>query len=345
VDELYHTLRRLAARGATVAVVSHRLDEVVRHCDRVSVMRRGRLVHAEALAARAGEAEPATEPPAQAEAELRTRLTRAIMGGEIPPEAHPPELAQAASPALRIEELDLERADARKLLDGVSLTVHRGEILGIAGVEGNGQRELCLVLAGLEAPTRGRVMLEGRVLFSAERRGSAAPGPAAVAEGRARGLLVVHEDRQRDELLLEATLWDNLVLGDLGSVDEPPTVRRRLNRFEVSPAEPTRLAAELSGGNQQKLVLARAMDRELRVLVLAQPTRGIDVGTARAIHHAIASTAARGVAVVLLSADLHELRSLSHRIVVLRRGRVAAELAPDATDEAIGRAMLGSEAA
>jgi len=110
----------------------------------------------------------------------------------------------------------------------------------------------------------------------------------------------------------------------------------RFARFDIHPADPARLAAELSGGNQQKLVMARALDRQLCVLVLAQPTRGVDVGTARTIHHAISQSAAQGVGVILISADLNELRTLCHRIVVMRRGRLVAELGPDATDETIG---------
>ena len=296
VGELYQTLRRLAEGGATVAVVSHRLDEVVRYCDRVTVMRRGRLVMQQPLAR-----DEATEPA------LRSKLTSAIMGGEPPAEAHPPVLGRGPK----------------------------------AGVEGNGQRELGRVLAGLEAPTGGRIELDGAPLLSPDAPLRA--GAAAVRAARGRGLVVVHEDRQRDELLLAATVWDNLVLGDLGRVDEPPTVKRRFARFDVHPADTGRLAAELSGGNQQKLAMARALDRKLAVLVLAQPTRGVDVGTARTIHHAISDAAASGVGVVLVSADLNELRGLCHRIVVMRRGRIVAELEPDASDETIGRAMLGTD--
>ena len=330
VGELYQTLRRLAEGGATVAVVSHRLDEVVRYCDRVTVMRRGRLVMQQPLAR-----DEATEPA------LRSKLTSAIMGGEPPAEAHPPVLGRGPKLRLRVEGLELARRGERKALDGLSLQVGAGEILGVAGVEGNGQRELGRVLAGLEAPTGGRIELDGAPLLSPDAPLRA--GAAAVRAARGRGLVVVHEDRQRDELLLAATVWDNLVLGDLGRVDEPPTVKRRFARFDVHPADTGRLAAELSGGNQQKLAMARALDRKLAVLVLAQPTRGVDVGTARTIHHAISDAAASGVGVVLVSADLNELRGLCHRIVVMRRGRIVAELEPDASDETIGRAMLGTD--
>jgi ABC-type uncharacterized transport system ATPase subunit len=333
VGELYQTLRRLAESGVTVAVVSHRLDEVGRYCDVVTVMRRGRLVLRQRLApssGRGGDHDP-----------LRAKLTSAIMGGEPPAEAHPPPLEPDAKPRLRLTDVDLARPGERKALDRLTLEVRGGEILGIAGVEGNGQRELARLLAGLERPTGGRIELDGAPLRST---GTATQtGAAAVRAARARGLVVVHEDRQRDELLLEATVWDNLVLGDLGAVVERPAVERRLARFDIQPPDPARLVSELSGGNQQKLAMARALDRELAVLVLAQPTRGVDVGTARTIHHAISGAARRGSGVVLVSADLNELRSLCHRIVVLRRGHVVAELGPEASDETIGRAMLGTD--
>lgn len=333
IGELYAALRRLCAEGATVAVVSHRLDEVARYCDAVTVMRRGRKVHERALP-RGGGGDGAGS-------DLLGELTAAIMGAALVPEVSRPAAAESAEPVLRLSGVCAARPDGTAALTGIDLAVRGGEIVGIAGVEGNGQRELARLLAGLDAPSAGSVQLDGRV------RGGAQPtgGAHAVREARRHGLVVVHEDRQRDELLLDATVSDNLVLGDLGQVSERAAVTRRLGRFEVRPADPRRLAGELSGGNQQKLVMARALDRSLRVLVLAQPTRGVDVGTARAIQGAIAQAARDGAAVLLLSADLNELRQLSHRLLVLRRGRLVAELAPEATDEEIGRAMLGSERA
>jgi len=341
VADLYAMLRKLAQGGATVVVVSHRLDEVARYCDVVSVMRRGRLVLHEKVDRKS------TTGAERTDSELRARLTRAIMGGEPPAEAHCPELGPSAKPALQVSGLTLGREGEPKVLDNLSLTLRRGEILGVAGVEGNGQRELARVLAGLDAPSDGLIELDSRALgrgrATSKDHGQSAQQSSRVHETRALGLVVVHEDRQREELLLEASVWDNLVLGDLGTLNEKERVPLRFARFDIHPADPARLAAELSGGNQQKLVMARALDRQLCVLVLAQPTRGVDVGTARTIHHAISQSAAQGVGVILISADLNELRTLCHRIVVMRRGRLVAELGPDATDETIGRAMLGTE--
>ncbi|HEY4116429.1 MAG TPA: ATP-binding cassette domain-containing protein [Byssovorax sp.] len=323
-DELYATLRKLADSGATVAVVTHRLDEVLRHADRVTAMRKGRVVL----------------DVAGAEA-TADGLTRAVMGGEPPPAFHRPEIATAADVGLRARGLVIGGNTASGGgAAGIDLDVRAGEIVGVAGVEGNGQRELVRALAGLsDAPGEIEV-------FGARLDGQ------SVADRRAR-LGVVHEDRQEDGLVLDASVSDNLVLGEIGEVDERAAVRDRLRAFDVHPSDPDRLASELSGGNQQKIVLARALGRlgaltgsgGLRAaLVLAQPTRGVDVGAAAAIHAAIGAAATRGLAVLVISADLAELRTLAHRLVVLHRGRIAGEFPVDADDATLGRAMLGAEA-
>jgi simple sugar transport system ATP-binding protein len=344
VGDLYATLGRLAEGGATIALVTHRLDEVVRFANRVTVMRRGEVTHAREL--RAGSAGPSewnTSPQAgdcgAKAANLEDELTRAIMGGAPPPEVIPPPLDPNAPIALSIEGLTLASEQGPALLDGTTLSARAGEIVGIAGVEGNGQRELVRALAGLEDHARGRVAVFDIPL----------EGPPSAR----RGLLgVVHEDRHETGLLLEATVADNLVLGDLGGGDaaERALVARRMREYDVRPPDPARLAGELSGGNQQKIVCARAVDRLVSsgakgALVLAQPTRGVDIGAAATIHAAIFSAAAKGLPVIVVSADLAELRRVAHRIVVMRRGRIVATFAPDADESDIGRAMLGVEAA
>jgi simple sugar transport system ATP-binding protein len=322
-DDLYATLRRLAEGGASIAVVTHRLDEVARHADHVTVMRRGRVV--------------LSQPQDRAAPLSTDELTRAIMGGAPPPPFAPPALAAGAAAVLSIEGLTLADAGERLLLDGIDLAVAAGEIVGVAGVEGNGQRELTRALAGLEPRARGRVRVAGHDLAGERVR------------ARRPHLGVVHEDRHVDGLLLEASVADNLVLGDLGDagpLDEAATIARRVAAFGVEPPDPARLAGELSGGNQQKIVLARALDR-LRgagaqaAVVLAQPTRGVDVGAAAVIHRAIGEAAAAGMAVLVISADLAELRRLSHRIVVMRRGKIVASLPREASETEIGKAMLG----
>jgi simple sugar transport system ATP-binding protein len=336
-QDLYATLRRLAGEGSTIVVVTHRLDEVVRFANRVTVMRRGRVVLSRAY--------EGAEVPAEEE---KDELTRAIMGGEPPPRFAPPVLDEDAPVILQVEDLVLEERQGGRVLDGISLAVRAGEIVGIAGVEGNGQREFVHVLSGLVPPSAGRVRVHGRELKIGRK--------ASVVRDRRREIAVVHEDRLAEGLLLDASVGENLIFGDLGDphdgpFDEEVVIARRIARFRVVPPDPSRLASELSGGNQQKIVVARALDRLTSsgraqgLAVLGQPTRGLDVGSSAVIHEAIVQAAAAGMGVILLSADLGELRRLSHRILVMRRGRIAQSLSPAASDEQIGRAMLGAEAA
>jgi general nucleoside transport system ATP-binding protein len=348
-EDLYATLRRLADGGASIAVVTHRLDEVSRFADQVTVMRRGRVVLSEGPVSMGPQAAPnpgpASRAPAPGAPESGPRstedLTRAIMGGAPPPRFAPPALAAGAPVILEVKGLCLLDAGGRALLDGIDLSVRAGEIVGVAGVEGNGQRELTRALAGLEPLATGRVAVDGVDLSTARVR------------ARRPRLGVVHEDRHAEGIVLDATVGDNLVLGDLGdggALDEAATIARRIEAFGVEPPDAGRLAGELSGGNQQKLVIARALDRLRKpgtraVAVLAQPTRGVDVGAAAVIHRAVGEAAAAGIAVLVLSADLAELRLLSHRIVVIRRGKIVAELPRDAPETEIGRAMLGLSAA
>ncbi len=313
-ESLFGTLRNLAADGAAIVVVTHRLSEVMRWCDDVTVMRRGRVVSTGSVAESSEDA-----------------LTRAIMGREPPPPIVRPAVPEGASVGLAVRGVSVVgQRDGRLAVDGVSIEVRSGEIVGLAGVEGNGQTELVEALAGLRATRAGSIEVAGRELTA---RG--------VKERRAAGLAVVHGDRHREGLMLEATVWDNLVLGDLGEVSEPEAVRRRIDAFGVVPPDPRKLAGELSGGNQQKVVTARALDRELKAVVLAQPTRGVDLGAARTIHEAILGVVAKGAAALVVSADLAELRAICHRVLVITRGRIVATLPPEAPDHEFGRAMLG----
>ena len=349
--ELYRTLRRLALRGHTIAVVTHRLDEVSRFADEVTAMRRGECVLREQLPPRHGRLDASAEASSQPEPEpsaLILRLTRAVMGGDVPASAPKPPVAPGAAAVLELRDVSVRGVGTRRL-DNVSLRVHTGEIVGIAGIEGNGQRELATALAGLLDIERGTILLDATSPFAGHNDAA-----ARVRAARARGLITVLDDRHHDELLLDATVGDNLVVGDLGLADEALIQKRRFAIFAIEPRSPSRLASELSGGNQQKVVMARAFDRtrhsldpstnaahQPRALVLDQPTRGVDVGTARILHDAIIGIAAAGAGVLVISADLNELRTLCHRIVVLREGGLVAELPPTASDEDIGRAMLG----
>ncbi len=304
---LYATLRKMADAGRAVVVVTHRLDEVRDHADEVSVMRQGRLV--------------STRPASSRDEASLRQVTRDVMGQE-PPEPLERGARTAGDVVLDVRDVRLGRA-----LRGVTFAARAGEVVGIAGVEGNGQHELVRVLAGLDAPDAGEV--------------------------RSGALAVVHEDRHAEGLVLGASVRENLVLGELSSFSSrlgmldggavETRAKARLERANVVPPDLDALAGTLSGGNQQKVVVARAVGRADRVeaFVFAQPTRGVDIGAARAIHREILGMAEQGKAVVVVSADLSELRALSDRILVLSRGRIAGEFPPDTTEMRLGEVMLG----
>ncbi len=308
VAELYGILRRLAGGGKAVVVVTHRLDEVSDHADVVSVMRRGKLV--------------STNQVRRGDAQALQRAAYDVMGHEPLP---PIQRMARSTGAVRLDVRALQLAPA---LRGVTFQVHAGEIVGIAGVDGNGQRELVRVLSGLQGPDGGEV--------------------------RSDAVSTVHEDRQTEGLVLDATVGDNLVLGELGSfshfgvVDSKALEREARRRIDASGVTPANLDApvrSLSGGNQQRIVVARAMGRGSPLLVLSHPTRGVDFGAACAIHRDILRAAERGTAVLLVSADLAELRALCGRILVMARGQIATELPPSASDARFGEAMLGADEA
>lgn len=314
---LYATLRRLAAAGTGVVVVTHKMDEVRAHADVVTVMRRGELLFTKELDRAAG---------ADVEAQV-AEVTAAIMGAGSRPDSAEAKPTAAALDAREVV-LGLRGVTVGRALHDVSLEVHAGEIVGVAGVEGNGQQELVAVLARDVLPDSGDVL-----------------GGAAA---------ILREDRQTDGLVLDATLRDNIVLGELGSfanklglLDLRALETEATTRMARSGAgsDLDRTARTLSGGNQQKVVVARALARlgpkGARALVAAQPTRGVDIGASHDVHARLREAAAGGAGVLLLSADLDELRALCNRVLVLAGGRIVADLPPTTSDEEIGRRMLG----
>jgi simple sugar transport system ATP-binding protein len=244
---------------------------------------------------------------------------------------------------VRLETRGLSVAGASGALavDDVGIAVRGGEILGIAGVEGNGQAELVEALVGLRRPRAGEVLLDGRNVTSASPR-----------ERRRRGLGYVPEDRHRRGLLLDLSVADNLLLGReerfsrFGVVDRARLlgdVRALCERFDVRPASPAAPARALSGGNQQKVVIARELSRSPGVLVAAQPTRGVDVGAIERIHRELDGVRQGGGAVLLVSAELDELLALADRIAVLYRGRLVATLPrAEASQAVLGPLMTGA---
>jgi len=319
-DELFSVTRALSESGLAVVLISHKLKEVLAFATRLAVMRRGRKV--------------AEVAPKDTTAEALA----ALMVGEGNASDSP---LPGPLPAGRGEVvLRAERLAADKLHD-VSFSLHAGEVLGIAGVDGNGQRELAEVLTGLRAFT-GTLELFGRRC-------------AALSPGEARGLGVAHvpEDRLRRAVVADMTVEENVALGRHGA---PPFAKgplidfagRRartaqlLDAHDVRPRDGTLRVGALSGGNQQKLVVARELDAQPKVLVVVQPTRGLDIAAVAAVRARIHDERARGCAVLLVSLDLDEVLALSDRVLVFFEGRVTAELDRAAFDERlIGRRMLG----
>lgn len=325
VEDLFHIMRQLKARGVSIVFITHKLKEVLTIADRIMVMRQGRVV---------GE----TTPEQTSEAELASMMVgrEVVLRVEKPP-ARPGEVV------LEVEDLYVEERGV-PVVDGVSLKVRAGEILGIAGVQGNGQTELAEVLTGLRRPQGGVVRIAGeRVPFEQAR---------VLIE---RGLAHIPEDRQRHGLVLPFSVADNLVLCTYykapfakGWQRNPRAVleyaKRLIAQFDIRTPGPQVPVATLSGGNQQKVIVAREFSRPVRVLIANQPTRGLDVGSIEYIHKRIIELRDQGVAVLLISAELDEILSLSDRIAVMYEGRIVAEVDAEKADRAtLGLWMAGAK--
>ena len=350
-EELGRTVRALAADGRGVIFISHKLREVMAVADRIAVLRRGKLVQTTARAqtsvtqlAEAVMGRPlAAEPEAVAGLGLASvEKTSPTTGALVP---HPiPIISRASDIVLEATDITAFSDRDRPALRGLTFTLSRGEILGVAGVDGNGQTELAEVLTGLR-PFGGTLLCNGV---------AARPDPGAA---RAAGVVHLPEDRHRRALCLPLSVEENLALG---RQRDPPYARgalidkfgrraqaeRLIGEFDVRPPEPLARAGDLSGGNQQKLVAARELagGAPPRLVVAVQPTRGLDLGASRRVHDALRDARAKGAAVLVISLDLDELRALSDRILVLYDGRATGEAAPTATDEQLGRMMLGTQA-
>ncbi|MCW2614120.1 MAG: heme transporter ATP-binding protein [Frankiales bacterium] len=326
VDELFASLAGLRAEGVSVIFISHKLDEVLRVADAVTVLRQGTTVTT---------VDPRTVTARQ--------LAELMVGSELPtPETR--ESTVTSMVELTVEHLTVRSPEGRPVVEDVSLQVHRGEVLGIAGVEGNGQVELVEALLGLRAST-GTVRLGDRDISDWSTR-----------ERREGGIGYVPEDRHRQGLLLPATLWENRILGHQG---RKPARRGLWIDRGAAKADTERIVREygvrtpgvgvpafaLSGGNQQKLVVGREMSGDPSLLVASHPTRGVDVGAQAQLWDHLREARRSGLAVLLVSADLEELIGLSDTLVVMLRGRLVATLDPaSTTPESLGSAMTGATA-
>jgi len=353
VRDLWKVLRRLRDDGGTVILITHKLDEVIAISETITVMRAGRTV--------------GRLPTAQATARAIARMMvgrevslaeRREMGtGNGEPTAASSE-RQAASvpgspfpvPALQVSHLTVASSRRPNEVDNVSFTVARGEILGIAGVEGNGQTELIEAITGLRDVSSGTISI-------ADASGALREVTDSDVRSRAdAGLSHIPEDRHRRGLVLEYSVADNLILGQqhrftasasaLDRARIASNAASRISTFDIRPPDESLPSRVLSGGNQQKIVIAREMGRDFTVLIAAQPTRGVDVGAIEFIHDQLRKARAEGKAILLVSADLVEILALSDRVVVMYGGHMVVTLpGHEATAEILGPYMTGAQGA
>ncbi|MCY3539442.1 MAG: ABC transporter ATP-binding protein [bacterium] len=344
-------LTGVRTQGWAVALVSHNLDEILRATDRITVMRNGRVVEqfltaqarvpalAEAMVGRPVPLRTVTASFEEDEA-ARRLLETDHLDQEL---ADPPPVPEEPSPpVLEIKNARSTTPDGRKQLDNLSLTVGEGEIVGVAGVEGNGQTALADLLAGLLRLDDGKVLVEGR---------TAPSGVAGAMTGA--GIAVIPADRHRVGVVLGMSVAENLMLGDLHGMRNRGFLRREairqhalslIDEYGIQTPGPDTDLGDLSGGNQQRTVIARALSSSPRVLVAHQPSRGLDVGAIEYVGDKIRAAAQNGIAILLLSTDLREILSLSDRVLVLHRGRVVGEMTKEEFDlDRLGLLMGGTE--
>jgi general nucleoside transport system ATP-binding protein len=322
-EELFVILKGLAARGLAIVFISHKLGEVLALSHRIVVLRAGKVV-AELTAAEAG----------------REQLAELMVGRPVRPTVREP--LEPGRPVLELEAVDVDHAGGRPSLREVRLIVHEREIVGIAGVAGNGQAALTGLLSGLLRGRRGTIRLLGE--------DAGAWQPATFA---ARGIARIPEDRERHGVIGDMSLWENLALADRHrrEVQRLGWLRRRAMRaraghimaaYDVRAPGPDARVGLLSGGNMQKLILGRELERDPALILADQPTRGLDVGAVADVHRRLLAARARGAGILLISEDLDELLAIADRIAVLHRGRLSAALpTEELSTRALGLMMGG----
>ena len=322
--ELFDSIKQFARDGFPVVFISHKLDEVLAVSDRVVVIRQGRVT---------GDLPTAEATP--------HKLAELMVGRSVVLRVAR-DAVELGDPALEVEGLEVAATRLRPAVGPIDLSVRQGEILGIAGVDGNGQLELAEALVGLIPARHGRIRLRGRDIFG-----------LPVRQRTSHGLGYVPADRQADGLVLDFPLWQNFILRDYA---HPPYRRgvgidrsaaraaalEAVQAFDIRPASIDVLARQLSGGNQQKLILAREILRRPSVLVVSQPTRGLDVGAVEFVHGRLLDLRREGAAIILISLELDEVLTLSDKVAVLFRGRLSEAIpAADASRDSIGLMMAG----
>jgi simple sugar transport system ATP-binding protein len=326
IDDLFDVMRELKSKGVSIIFITHKLNEVMEIADRIMVMRRGKVV---------GETQPNETN--------QSELANMMVGREVILRVEK-EAAHPKAPIFEIKDLCIQEKNELHAVKNVSLTVRAGEILGVAGVQGNGQTELAEAITGLRGYNEGVIRIRDKKMPQED--------PRVLVEN---GMAHIPEDRQKHGLVLPYPLTDNLILC---SYYRHPFVKgitrnedaieayasARIEQFDIRTPSPFIPAANLSGGNQQKLIVARELSREVSILIANQPTRGLDVGSIEYIHQTLVKMRDNGVGVLLISAELDEILSLSDRIAVMYEGEIVATLdASTATREELGLLMAGSK--
>ncbi len=325
VDDLFAALEGLRTQGMAIIFISHKLDEVLRVADEVTVVRQG-----------------ATVAQVKSKDVTSRELAELMVGSELP-QPHTQGHTKREEIVLNLSDVSVPTASgSRDLISHISFDLHAGEVVGIAGVEGNGQAELIEAIMGLREYT-GQVSFRGKSVDN-----------MSVADRHDLGIGLIPEDRQRQALMMNSPLWENRILGHQRGkpvmrgfiLDKQATIASTqtiMEEFDVRAPGPQTLAAALSGGNQQKFIVGREMSKAPALLLASHPTRGVDVGAQAAIWDVLRQAREKGMAIVLISADLEELIGMSDRLLVMLRGTITAELNPaSTTPEQLGSAMTGA---
>ena len=328
IERLFDVLKSLAAQGKTILFITHKLKEVMAIADKVAVMRAGKLI--------------ATVDPIDMNEQ---KLAELMVGREVVLRVEK-KTSQPGKPVLQVKDLQVLNDRENLVVAGATFEVHEGEILGLAGVQGNGQTELIEAITGLRATFSGSIFVDGKEATNYT--------PRQITE---LGVGHIPEDRQRDGLVLSSPLTTNIILC---SYYKPPFARgiilqqkeieketqERIEEFDVRTTGSEALAGSLSGGNQQKVIIAREFSRSLKLLIAAQPTRGLDVGSIEYVHHQIVQKRDHGTAVLLVSTELDEIMSLSDRIAVISQGKIVGIVdAANVKKEQLGLMMAGVHSA
>ncbi len=342
VKELWTVLRRLRDSGGTIVLITHRLDEVIEISDTITVMRAGetvdRLTTSETTPAQIARAMVGRDVVLSSRDEASALGTHTQEAAPTEPGFHP---SDDMTSAIRVTDLVIMGSRNTRAVDGVTFSIRPGEILGIAGVEGNGQTELIEGLAGLRPIVSGLMRVNGHDVTS-----------ESISARRDFGVSHIPEDRHRRGLILDYSIADNLVLGlqtdytkrgILNGARISENAKQRIEKFDIRPPSAELHARALSGGNQQKVVVAREMGRPFAILLASQPTRGVDVGAIEFIHAQLREARAAGAAVLLVSAELKEILALADRVAVMYRGKLTKVIPIEQADEeTLGQYMTGS---